>query len=176
MLSYKLVNCLKMSVVWGSRGNFDRPNSFKALNEDSNLFDKKISYPVSTSSVYKMHLKISFKNTCRSSGLRVTLQSADVSHQMLKAKHQAGERQLAEFLKHCSWDQSYLHLDGCRCHRKHLWLWDGLTKQSDHNRGGYRTRITSRTGVTEMKWNSKAKIKHLETKNKSFTIKSELLS
>lgn len=65
-----------------------------------------------TKCILKSHLKIH-----RSSGLHVTLQSADVFHQMLKAKHQAGERQLVEFLKCCSWDQSYLHLDGCRCHR-----------------------------------------------------------
>lgn len=77
-------------------------NSFKALNDDSNTFGEKISYSVSTSSVYKMHLQISFKNKCRSSGLHATLQSANVSHNLLKGNHQAAKRQQAELLKHCS--------------------------------------------------------------------------
>lgn len=135
----------------------------------------KISYPISISSIYKMHPKISFKNACRSNGLHVTLQKADVFHQILKAKHQAGQRQLVKFLstKHCSWDQSYLHVNGCRCHRKHLWLWGGLPKQSDCKRKILHQKnwVTLRTGVTEVKWNSKAKIKHSETENKNFSIK-----
>lgn len=56
------------------------------------LINWRNSYPVSISSVYKIPLQISFKNIYRSSGLHATLQSADVSHQLLKGNHQAAKK------------------------------------------------------------------------------------
>lgn len=96
------------------------------------LISLRNSYPVSTSSVYKIPLQISFENIYRSSGLHATLQSANVSHQLLKGNHLSAKRQQVEFLKHCSWISPIC-----------IWMdVDGLTKQNKGNKGRYHTRKT----------------------------------
>lgn len=75
---------------------------------------------------------------CRSIGLHVSLQSALFSHQMLKAKHEAGGREPAEFLQHCPWDGSHLHLHESRGSQKT----SGVRRGTDRGKWSPRRRIS----------------------------------